>query len=62
MRSRPSNSEAIGFGLATQNDLRGEFLSAGPKAIKNNMVTTPVKRSTKNQSCWVGEDIRVCAK
>lgn len=35
---------------------------AGPKAIKNNMVTTPVKRSTKNQSCWVGEDIRVCAK
>ena len=35
---------------------------AGPKAIKNNMMTYPVQRMNEDRSCWVGDGIKVCAK
>lgn len=35
---------------------------AGPKAIKNNMVTYPIQRMNEERSCWVGDGIKICAK
>ncbi len=35
---------------------------AGPKAIKNDMVTYPVQRLNEDRSCWVGDGIKICAK
>ena len=35
---------------------------AGPKAIKNNMMTYPVQRMNEDRSCWLGDGIKVCAK
>jgi hypothetical protein len=35
---------------------------AGPKAHKNNMVTTPIKRMNEDKACWVGEGVKICAR
>ena len=35
---------------------------AGPKAIKNTMVNTPVERLPQDKACWAGEGVKICAR
>ncbi len=35
---------------------------AGPKAIKNTMVNTPVERMPQDKACWAGEGVKICAR